>query len=345
MHTLKSRWIHTCNFSLIGGNATGTYQFITGFYGLTDMPAEFQKAIDLTLTNCANTHAYLDDILIVMKGSTELHQQKLKAVLDKLDEENLAISLEKCKFACKKIEWLGFNINSEGTTPLIKKTEAIEKLSAPKTFKQLKSFMGSIHHLTSYITKLAQAAAALRSLLKNTEKKKPLEWSTEHNTAFKNILKLVAAITQTKHFDQHLQNRIVCEACNTGLGAALKQNSPQGWIAIAYASRFLNSLEEKYSVNELELLGVVWAIKHFKYYLYGKHFTVITYHQALISALNESERSKRSQSRLTRWMDSLIPFHFDLKHLAGNKMGLIDYMSRNPVGLAIPPASMMRNLL
>ena len=54
-----------CNFSLIGGNATGTYQFQPGFYGLTDMPAEFQKAVDLTLTNCTNTYAYLDDILIV----------------------------------------------------------------------------------------------------------------------------------------------------------------------------------------------------------------------------------------------------------------------------------------
>ena len=33
-----------------------------------------------------------------------------------------------------------------------------------------------------------------------------------------------------------------------------------------------------------------------------------------------------------------MPFHFDIKHLAGNKMGLIDYISRNPVGLAIPPS-------
>ena len=56
------------NFSFIGGNATGTYQFQTGFYGLTDMPADFQKAIDLTLTNCKNTYAYIDDILIITKG-------------------------------------------------------------------------------------------------------------------------------------------------------------------------------------------------------------------------------------------------------------------------------------
>ena len=82
----------------------------------------------------------------------------------------------------------------------------------------------------------------------------------------------------------------------------------------------------------------MWAIEHFKSYLYGKPFTVITDHQALISALNASERSKTSESRLTRWIDRLIPFHFDIKHLAGIKMGLIGYISRNQVGLAIPPS-------
>ena len=93
-----------CNFSLIGGNATGTNQFQTSFYGLTDMQAEFQQAVDPTLTNCNNTYAYLDDILIVMKGTLETHRQKLQTVLTKLDEENLAVSLDKCKFACKQVE-------------------------------------------------------------------------------------------------------------------------------------------------------------------------------------------------------------------------------------------------
>ena len=70
-----------------------------------------------------------------------------------------------------------------------------------------------------------------------------------------------------------------------------------------------------------------------------KNFTVITDHQALISALSASERSKTSQSRLTRWIDRLISFNFDIKHFAGSKMGLIDYISRNPIGIAIPPSA------
>ena len=108
-------------------------------------------------------------------------------------------------------------------------------------------------------------------------------------------------------------------------------NYPEGWVNIAYASHFLKSLEEKYSVNELELLGVVWAIELFKYYLYGKFFTVITNHQALISALNASERLKTSQSRLSRVIERLIRFNFGIKYLAGNKLGLIDYMSGNQI--------------
>ena len=123
------------NFSLIGGNATGTYKFQTEFYGLKDMPAEFQKAVDLTLTSCNNIYAYLGDVPMVTKGSIETHRQKLQTVLTKLHEENLAIYLNKCKFACKQIEWLCFNINSEGTKPITKKTEAIEKILPPKTFK------------------------------------------------------------------------------------------------------------------------------------------------------------------------------------------------------------------
>ena len=86
----------------------------------TDTPPEFRKAINLTLTSYTKIFAYLDDILIVTKGSVKLQRQKLQAVLTKLDEKNLAISLDKCKFACKQIERLGFNINSEGTKPLIK---------------------------------------------------------------------------------------------------------------------------------------------------------------------------------------------------------------------------------
>ena len=49
-----------CNFNILGGRATGTYRFFNGFYGLTDMPATFQKKIDKTLQNINTKFAYLE---------------------------------------------------------------------------------------------------------------------------------------------------------------------------------------------------------------------------------------------------------------------------------------------
>ena len=62
-----------CNFNIVSGEGTGTYLFITGFYGLTDKPAEFQKAMDLTLVGLNNTYCFLDDIIVVSRGSKEDH--------------------------------------------------------------------------------------------------------------------------------------------------------------------------------------------------------------------------------------------------------------------------------
>ena len=75
------------------------------------------------------------------------------------------------------------------------------------------------------------------------------------------------------------------------------------------------------------------------YYQYGTHCNFNTDHQPLISAPNASERSKTSQSRLARWYDRLISPNFGIKHLAGNEMGLIDYLSRKTVKLARLPSA------
>ena len=64
-----------CNFNIVGSQATGTYMFLTGFYGLVDMPAEFQKTMDRTLNHSKNTFCFLDDLLIVSKGEEKDHEK------------------------------------------------------------------------------------------------------------------------------------------------------------------------------------------------------------------------------------------------------------------------------
>ena len=63
------------------------------------MPAGFQKDMDCTVIALKNVYCFLDDILIVSKGSEEDHTQYVLSCLKRLDEENFRINLPKCRFA------------------------------------------------------------------------------------------------------------------------------------------------------------------------------------------------------------------------------------------------------
>ena len=279
---------------------TGTYRFKTGFYGLTDMPAEFQRAIDCTLVGLDNTFCFLDDILIVSRGGIEKHLDLVRKCLIKLDQENPQINLANCHFARDKIEWLRHNITQTGITPLSNKTDAIVKLSAPSNLKKLRSFMGSVHHLGKIIPNLSQLCYPLRPLFKKNTK---LIWTDEHEKQFTLIKEKIAETTENKHFKPDLETRKKWDASRKGLGCAIEQRTPNGWHTVAFASLFLNSVEDRYCIIELKLLGVVWSVEHFKYYLYGKLFTVITEYRALLSIMRENRANKSYNSRLARWVD------------------------------------------
>ena len=110
--------------------------------------------------------------MIVSKGDKNEHEQLVTSVLKKLDNENLALNLEKCAFFQSEVNWLGHNFTSEGITPKNTKTEAKLKLQHPKSLKQLRSFMGSFNHLSKLIPNAASLTNKLRPLLREENEKK-----------------------------------------------------------------------------------------------------------------------------------------------------------------------------
>ena len=92
-----------CNFSILCGEATGTYRFKTGFYRLTDMPTKIQKAMDCTLQGLEGVICYLDEILVVTKGGVEDHNTLVEKVMDRLNQEGWALKLSKCEFSVNKL--------------------------------------------------------------------------------------------------------------------------------------------------------------------------------------------------------------------------------------------------
>ena len=303
------------------------------------MPKEFQKAMDNTLQGLSGVFCFLDHILIVSKGSVEDHNILVDKVISRLVEEGFALKFSKCEFSLNQLSWLGYDIDSEGYRPKRSKIEAVLALEPPRTLKPLRSFMGILNHLQRFLPNLQVHSDQLRPSLTAGNKSK-FVWGECQQTAFKNILQLIANITKMYHYDQSRNSRVKCDASHSGLAAALEREIEKDvWVPIAFASRFLNDQEKKYSTNELELLAIVWSCEQFRTFLLGNHFVILTDHKAIISALKTNRGNKTYQSRLTRWANRLLPFDFDIFHISGCKLGIVDYLSRFPTFEAPRPSS------
>ena len=94
-------------------------------------------------------------------------------------------------------------------------------------------------------------------------------WSPHCQTAFEKLKQLLtsAPLLAFPQFDR--QFLLETDTSGLGLGAVLAQHSDDGAVRpVAYASRSLRTHEKNYGITELEGLGVVWAVKYFRHYLY-----------------------------------------------------------------------------
>ena len=168
----------------------------------------------------------------------------------------------------------------------------------------------------------------MRKLLKKDTKR---DWASEINGDFEELKKEITEAPCLAHFDPTIDNYINTDACNTGLGATLWQKEGEVFRPIAFASRFLTECERKYAINELEILGALWGLEYFRYYVYGKKLNLLTDHQALQPLLKKNRAPKQCSARITRWLDRLSHFDVNVQYMAGKNIPLTDYLSRHPI--------------
>ena len=114
------------------------------------------------------------------------------------------------------------------------------------------------------------------------------------------------------------------DASDVGLGATVLQNRDGQIFPVAYASRKLLERERRYSAMDRGCLGIVWGIKNFAMYLYGKPFTLQTDHrplQFLSASIFESPR-------IMRWAVGLQSYNLKVEHIKGKENVGADFLSR-----------------
>jgi hypothetical protein len=300
----------------------GKYEFVRMPFGLKNAPSTFQRLIDEFLLGLGETYvqAYMDDIIIFSKDREE-HREHLRKVLRRLQEFGLKISREKFSFFKPEVRLMGHVISAYGVRPNEDKVAAIREIPVPTNAKEVRSFLGMVNYYRRFLGDLAEIVEPLNRLLKKGAKFKVTRQVQESVKWCKDKLS-TAPILQFPDFDKGFV--LTTDASTTAVGAVLSQTQEEGDRPVAFASRRLTPAETRYSTIERELLGVVWAVEHFRSYLLGRKFLIKTDHKPLVWV----EKLRETSARICRWKEILAAYNFDIVHTRGVDNVVADYLSR-----------------
>ena len=290
----------------------------------------FQHTIQNVLSGIPGAKNISDDIIY---GKTqEQHDTALRAVLERLRENNLTLNKDKCEYNQKKLDFYGYTFSSEGISADPKKIESIQKSSNPANANELRSLLGLVNYVSRFIPDYATVTAPLRELTKKNTK---WEWCDKHQQALDEIKNRLTSSSVMAYFDPHKQTEVVVDTSPVGLGAILAQKEPgtDQVRVVAYASRSLTDTESRYSQTEKEALAIVWGCEKFHVYLFGTTFDMVTDHKPLELIFNNP--NSKPPARIERWGLRLQQYSFNVKYRprVGNPA---DYMSRHPVYSTTP---------
>ena len=250
----------------------GLYSYLILPYGVNSSLKIFQAKIDQILQGIEKCVCKQDDILV---GGNDW-QENLKIiaeVLDRLHKYNLHLKLSKCEFLKPEVVYLGLKISAVALQPVEDKINAVKEAPTLRNVSELRSFLGTMQYYHSFLPGLAAMLAPLHKLLL---KGMQWEWTHDCQKAFEACREGLTSDSLLVHYDLNWELRLACDASSYGLGAVLSHIMDDGQERpIAYASRQI----------EREALFIVYRVKKFHQFLYGRKFTLVTDHQSLLALL------------------------------------------------------------
>ena len=190
----------------------------------------------------------------------------------------------------------------------------------------MKQFLGLVGYYRRFVAHFAQISKPLNDLLK---KNRTFIWNEESQRAFDELKNILCSRPLLQYPDFNEPFIVTTDASDYALGAVLSQGHVGRDLPIANASRVLNGAELSYSVIEKELLAIVFAVKLFRPYLYGRRFWLVTDHHPLTWLYQLKDPTLNS--RLARWKTKLQEFEHEIVYKPGRVDANADALSRNPV--------------
>ncbi len=311
----------------------GAFRFNVLPFGLCNAPAIFQSAMVSVLRHCADCSVvYIDDIL-VFSHSLANHLDDVRRVLTALRQAELKVKRSKCQWGLKHVEYLGHKIGNGQLAVPDHRITAMANYIMPKSKKDMRAFLGSLGYYRRFIPDFAKHSSILSP---STSSKAPgkIVWTPAMEEAFV-TLKVSLCTKCVLHVP--LPNDVFnvhTDASCRGIGGVLKVCRKGEELPVAFFSQQLRGAERRYSATELEALAVVRTVDHFLPYLYGRHFELITDHQALTSLMSSKTLNRRLQGMAMKLMEHSIDIIYRPGSCNDNADGLSRQAWSEDVGFA-----------
>ena len=305
----------------------GRFYFNRLPFGIASAPEHFQNRMVTQVTEgLEGVVCHMDDLLVW--GSTqEQHDSRLHAVLQKMVTAGMTLNVDKCEISKQEVKFLGHIISDKGVKSDPAKTSAVREMAEPTNVSELRSFLGMVNQLGKFVPQLAEKDKPLRDLL---SKKNHWIWGVDQVRAFKELKEELSSTPVLALYDPNKETKVSADASSFGLGAVLLQKWSDVWRPVAYASRSLSSVEQRYAQVEKEALALTWACERFRDFLIGQHFELETDHKPLLSLLG-AQALDTLPPRIQRFRMRLMGYSYTISHVAGKDLWTADTLSRAPL--------------
>ena len=271
---------------------------------------------------------FIDD-LCIFSSSVDEGLVRLRAVFEKLRGANMKLRPSKCKLLQVQVEYLGSVVSENGIAVAKRIIDAVVDFKTPTDPKGIMRFAGLANFYREHINGFAEI---MHPLVRLTRKDVKWGWTQECERAFARMKECLISAPVRNFVNFDLPLVLACDASAVGLGCILSNLDEQGrQLLIAYGSKTLKGPELNWTVTEKELFSIFTFVRKFKHYLGGRKFIVQSDHHALKYITG----ARDSTGKITRMLNFLQGFDFEIHHIPGAKMEEIgpDILSRSMLPL------------
>ena len=242
------------------------------FFGLTNSPAMFQAMMNELLRDLTNTGkvAVFIDGVIMGTEMEEGHDELVAEVIKRLEENNLYVKPEKCKWKMREVEFLGVVIGPEGIKMEKEKVKGVLEWPTPKNVKDVQKFLGLANYYHWFIEGFVMVARPLHNTVK---KDKKWEWTEKQEEAFKELKKRFTEEPVLVAPDIDKKMRMEVDALDYAMGGVLLMECGDGlWRPVAFLSKLLNEMERNYEIHDKEMLAIIRGLEAWRHLLEGAQY-------------------------------------------------------------------------